>query len=415
MPEIPRAAHMDETLGLKLDGYTFISRRCERLHTDIFETRLLLRRVVCLRGRDAAMLFYDTSRFERNGAAPSRLQKTLLGVGSVQGLDGDAHRDRKGMFMSLMGAAHMEDLSERFVEVWRGRVPSWSEREQVVLLHESREILCRAVCDWSGLPLPVADLGIRTGQLTALIEGSGAVGPRHWRGRRARRKVDAWVTDLVEQTRRGAINPPESTTLHVFATHRDHNGRVLDAHTAAVEVVNVVRPVVAIARYIVFLAVALHSHRGWRERLTHEHGPIEEAFVHEVRRYYPFFPFIVARTTKDVDWRGYRIPGGRDVILDLYGTNHHPDFWDAPEIFRPERFLEHVPDAYTLVPQGGGEHHAGHRCAGEWITIEVMKRALRLLTRELRYEVPRQDLTISLSRTPAVPKSRFIMTNVAAA
>ena len=41
-----------------------------------------------------------------------------------------------------------------------------------------------------------------------------------------------------------------------------------------------------------------------------------------------------------------------------------------------------------------------------------MKTIARLLTREMRYDVPEQDLTIDLRRMPAVPNSRFVMTNL---
>ena len=40
-----------------------------------------------------------------------------------------------------------------------------------------------------------------------------------------------------------------------------------------------------------------------------------------------------------------------------------------------------------------------------------MKTAVRLLTTEVRYDVPDQDLSIDLSRMPAQPKSRFVIRN----
>ena len=55
----------------------------------------------------------------------------------------------------------------------------------------------------------------------------------------------------------------------------------------------------------------------------------------------------------------------------------------------------------------------GHRCAGEWITIELMKVALKMLTQAMRYTVPEQDLSIDLSQMPALPQSRFIINEVA--
>lgn len=96
-------------------------------------------------------------------------------------------------------------------------------------------------------------------------------------------------------------------------------------------------------------------------------------------------------------------------MLDLYGTSRDPGVWDAPDSFRPERFIDHPIGAFEMVPQGGGDHFENHRCAGEWITIALMKEALRLLTREMRYRMPEQDLSIDLSRFPAIPRSRIVL------
>ncbi len=134
-----------------------------------------------------------------------------------------------------------------------------------------------------------------------------------------------------------------------------------------------------------------------------------ELFVQEVRRFYPFFPFVVARVRQAFDWQGYHFPKRRKVILDLYGTNQDARLWEQPEAFRPERFRHWDESPFAFIPQGGGEHQQDHRCAGEWITIELMKVALSFLTRSMTYDVPEQNLRISLSRMPAIPKSRFVI------
>lgn len=74
-------------------------------------------------------------------------------------------------------------------------------------------------------------------------------------------------------------------------------------------------------------------------------------------------------------------------------------------------FLE---SAFNFIPQGGGDHYQGHRCPGEWITLELLKAASCLLTRAMRYDVPEQDLRVDLSRMPAIPESGFVIRNVQA-
>jgi fatty-acid peroxygenase len=99
------------------------------------------------------------------------------------------------------------------------------------------------------------------------------------------------------------------------------------------------------------------------------------------------------------------------VLLDLYGTNHDERLWPEPGRFRPERFRDWAGDPYTLIPQGGGAYETGHRCPGEWLTMGLIREAIRLLSRT-RYEVPDQDLSISLRKMPALPASGFVIANV---
>ncbi len=129
-----------------------------------------------------------------------------------------------------------------------------------------------------------------------------------------------------------------------------------------------------------------------RERLANGDEEFLDLFVEEVRRFYPFFPAVLAKVRRSYEWRGYLFPEGRRVMFDLYGTNHDARNWRNPDRFHPERFADNAPTPFNLVPQGGDSHHLNHRCAGEWITIDLIKDAVRFLTREVRYEVPRQDL-----------------------
>jgi fatty-acid peroxygenase len=65
-----RRLAQDETLALLAEGYDFIPERCRRNRSDIFETRLMLARVVCMVGEEAAEVFYEPDRFTRKGALP---------------------------------------------------------------------------------------------------------------------------------------------------------------------------------------------------------------------------------------------------------------------------------------------------------------------------------------------------------
>lgn len=412
MQQIPRDESLDSTLALLLDGYLFISKRCQRYQSDIFQARLLLQPSICMTGEEAAKLFYDTERFERKDANPEPLKKTLIGEGSVLGLDDDAHRRRKQMFMSLMTSESIEQLAALTNEQWRTYSKKWETMDKVVLFYEVQEILCRAVCKWTGVPLDEAEVEHRTNDLAALIDGAGAVGLRHLRARIARQKTEKWIEDLIENVRTHKLEVSEGSAIHAIAWHRDLDGELLDQQVAAVELINLLRPTVAIARFVIFSALALHDHPDYRQQIQEGDDKDVERFVQEVRRFYPFFPLIAARVRRDFDWNGYHFPRKTRVILDLYGTNHDARLWENPDQFQPERFRHWDGSPFNFIPQGGGDYHVGHRCAGEWITIELMKVSLKFLARSMQYDVPEQDLRISLLRIPAIPKSRFVISNV---
>ncbi len=412
MTQMPSNTSFDDTLALARDPYRYISKHYERHGTDAFQTRLLLQKVICMRGEEAAKVFYDTSRFSRVGVAPSRIAKTLFGRGGVQGMDGKAHCHRKMMFMSLLTEDKIGGLTQFARDIWNRRVLQWSRMDQVVLYRQAQEVLTEAVCQWAGVPLDPADVDRRTSELAALFDYAGNIGPKHWWARIARNRNEAWLRGIVKQIRAGTYQPPEDTAAFIVANHRDLDGNLLDAQVAAVELNNILRPTVAVSAYIVQCAHALHEHPATREKLANGSADDLWCFVQEVRRFYPFFPFAGAKVKESFEWQGYPFPTGRKVLLDLYGTNHDPRIWDRPDEFDPERFREWDGNPFTLIPQGGGDHHENHRCPGEWIAIEQMKVATDVLATRCDYEVPAQTLDIAMNRLPAIPRSHFIISNV---
>lgn len=72
----------------------------------------MLEKTVCLRGAEAAAVFYDAEKFKRKGATPRRIKKTLFGTKVIQSLDNDAHHHRKTAFMSLMTHDNIQRLMQ---------------------------------------------------------------------------------------------------------------------------------------------------------------------------------------------------------------------------------------------------------------------------------------------------------------
>jgi fatty-acid peroxygenase len=411
---IPRDGMFDSTLALRADPYRYISRRCRALTTDVFQTRLMLRPTIFLCGRDAAELFYDQSRFIRHGATPPRIQNVLFGRGGVQTLDDQAHRHRKQMLMRLMDPERVAELADTTRRYWRIYARRWIEHDRVVLYDEAREIICRAVCEWAGVPLEASDVAHRTRELSSLFDNAGSAGPAHWWGRFNRFRTNHWAAGLIDDFRRGRLPAAPDSALAIIASHRTLSGELLPLPTAAVELLNVLRPTVAVAVFVTFVAHALHAHPHEAARLSdapHDSARAEQ-FLQEIRRFYPFFPAVAGKVRRDFAWRGYHFPQGMRAMLDLYGTDHDPQQWQDPHRFRPHRFDGRWPGPFGFIPQGGGDPHIHHRCPGEPITLALMHVALEFLTRDIAYDLPPQDLSIDFTRLPALPTSHVILSNI---
>ncbi|UOQ74489.1 cytochrome P450 [Hymenobacter cellulosilyticus] len=411
MQTIPRDSSLDSTLDVVREGFPFIWNRVRGLHSDIFQIRLMGQRAICLHGPEAAQLFYEPARFVRTGAVPRRIQTTLMGQDAVQTKDGNEHRCRKDAFMSLMTPQSRQTLMQQLAREWQAAAEHWTGQQQIVLFNEVLEVLCRAACAWANVPLPEKDARHRAQDFWAMVDAFGGAGPRHWRGKRARTRTEDWIEGVIKKIRKGKLHVAADSPAHVMAGLRDADGDLLSARMAAIELINVVRPIVAIATYITFAAVALHEYPAYKGLLRTASDDYTEYFVQEVRRDFPFAPFLGARVREDFTWRGCDFKKGTLVLLDVYGLNHDPRLWPEPNVFWPDRFRNRPISPYDFIPQGGG-HYSGHRCAGEWITIEALKQAVTFLNDGITYDVPAQDLRYDLTRMPTLPASGFLMRHV---
>jgi fatty-acid peroxygenase len=194
MAELPKDQSFDSTHALLFsEGYEFISNRFRRYGIDLFATRIMLQRAVCMLGAEAAEQFYYPGRFTRRGALPLFALTLIQDLGSVMVMDGEDHRRRKEMLLSLKTPEAITRLAERTAFYWRNSVREWEGKRRVVLLHEAYVPLCAAICEWVGLRLNDRTIRRRAAEFEAMIEGTGTIGPRNWRGhwRRANRTMDA--------------------------------------------------------------------------------------------------------------------------------------------------------------------------------------------------------------------------------
>ncbi|MGY1826928.1 cytochrome P450 [Blastococcus sp. SYSU DS0541] len=396
---------LENSLKLLSKGYAWLPDERRRAGRHAVGVRLGGMPAVGIEGPDAARYLYDEDHVRRAHAIPEPVQGTLFGKGAVHTLDGEMHRVRKAMFVALlMREDGIASLVERTTAAWDAAVPEWSRRPEIVLFDESSRVLAGSVARWAGLPVRDDEVPDLARDMVALVDGFATGGPRHFRARRARGRRERWLTQLVQDVRSGRTRVEEGSAVDVVSRHRDADGTQLPANVAAVELLNIIRPTTAVAWFMAFSGHALIRWPDNRGKLASGDPAFAEAWAHEVRRFYPFAPFIGGRSPARREFDGVEISENAMVLLDLYGQNHDPALWDSPYAFRPERFLDREIGQWELVPQGGGDPRTNHRCPGEQITVALLS-ALAVRLARLGYEVPEQDLTIALHRIPAKPKS----------
>lgn len=121
--------------------------------------------------------------------------------------------------------------------------------------------------------------------------------------------------------------------------------------------------------------------------------PLTKAIISETLRLYPPI-WSTIRTNIEADMLGgFEIPAGSHLLLHIYALHRHPYYWEKPQDFYPERFLNPAPacHSFAYLPFIAGPHTciASH---------------LAMLEATLITSMLAQKFTFSLlSKTKAIP------------
>lgn len=397
------------------EGYLLFSTLREEANAPVVKARLLNKEVIAVYGQEAAKKFYDPNNFKREGAMPKLVLKTLFGEEGVQTMDGQSHEHRKTIFMNLMTPKRMEDYHQIVDKNLSEKLDQ--QHGEFDLFDLSKDVLFRSICEWAGIDLskiPKEEVEQLADYQISMISSAVTNPATHIKGVENRKKSEKWAQSLIEDARIHPVANKEEVALYAFANATDEQGELLPINVAAVELLNVIRPTVALTVWIALMGHALFSRPDIYQRLRAEFTQLQDSFIQEMRRYYPFFPMLPAFATKDVEIDGYRIPKDSWVVLDLYGTNHDERSIESPEVFRISRYLgkeKHISydEEYEMIAQGGGKFEAMHRCAGEWITLHTLRVFSDQLVNKYEFSVPDQDWSIPMNQFPTFPNSKALV------
>ncbi|WP_158292302.1 cytochrome P450 [Paracraurococcus ruber] len=128
--------------------------------------------------------------------------------------------------------------------------------------------------------------------------------------------------------------------------------------------------------------------------------PLAAAVVEEAMRLYPPVYNMGRDCAAEDALGGYRIPRGTTVLVSIFGIHRNPALWDAPEEFRPGRFLGAGAAARrNLLPYAWGRH----QCIGNHFADLELVVALLHIVQRVRLD-PLETAPVGLrGRTTLVP------------
>jgi cytochrome P450 len=114
--------------------------------------------------------------------------------------------------------------------------------------------------------------------------------------------------------------------------------------------------------------------------------PYNRMVIQEAMRLYPPAWFISRLAEEEDEIGGYTIPAQSMVSFSPYLMHHHPDFWDNPEGFDPERFSPEnsaIRPGYAYFPFGGGPR----LCIGRDFAMTEAQLVLATIASRLRLDL----------------------------
>jgi cytochrome P450 len=220
-----------------------------------------------------------------------------------------------------------------------------------------------------------------------------------------RRRLDKAVDSIIAEAEKSGSAGDESSILHLMLKAHDpessSKGRALSHHELNTEIKTfLMAGHETTGTWMAWSFFVLSRHPDIQEKvyqdiMKHVSSPEAEitlkdienmeyfkAFLQEVLRLYPPAGQIFRKTSKPEVVNGVNVPVGTRMRILISLLHRNPKYWDDPEEFRPERWLnvseeERIRRQFAFVPFSGGFRNCiGQRMATMKVYL-IMSRLLR--------------------------------------
>lgn len=419
------APYLGEVTKFLADGFAFVEERV-RKYGPVFKTKILGRSTAVIVGPDAAGQFIDQSKIQRSGAMLPHVQ-TLFGGHSLPVLDGDEHRERKAF---VMAAFTREALAAYLPEMQRqvnAALARWAAQPEVRLLDEFKRLALEVICTTIlGLqPGPTLDAVARDYEIFGRGFSALPIGLPGTTYTKATQALDRILAVYEKNVQEHQASPKSDGLGRILEARSARDGRAISVDEAKRELHHIVVAGLIVWAWFVTAVVELERHPDVRERLRAEvaalpPGPLTPAsfaaapylaqVANEIRRLSPVVHVFFGKARETFTFAGYQIPRGWMVLFGIRSSHLRPDVYPQPETFDPDRFSpprnEAAKHPYAFVPNGAGDAHTGHKCAGyEYAPLLLQVFLAESLRGGYQWSLaPGQDLSLDYTRIPPAPR-----------
>ncbi|HEX4404880.1 MAG TPA: cytochrome P450, partial [Polyangia bacterium] len=128
----------------------------------------------------------------------------------------------------------------------------------------------------------------------------------------------------------------------------------------------------------------------------------------ELRRISPVVQVFFGKARETFEFAGHLVPKGWSVFWGIRSSHLRGEIYAEPEKFDPERFSparhEEQAHEHAFAPNGAGDAHRAHKCAGyEYAPLFLDVFLVELLRHEWTL-LPGQDLALDWSKIPPAPR-----------
>lgn len=358
-------------------------------HGECFKVNMLAKEMVFLVGKEGQEFFFTMDKY-LDQAKMYSFTIPIFGPKVLYDTDYSTRMSQLRFIRERLTedclAAYCPTLEEEVVQFF---VEEWGDRGTVDIRDSMTELITRtAVRCLMGSELRARLHSVERGQnicelLHTLEKGMLPLSvfmphfpcPRHWDRDAARREMDEWVKPILKERRArlaekgGSAEDSDFLWKVLSATYPDgrpvtdeeivgflvaaffggmHNSSITTAWTV-LEVMtrpDLVRELQEEQRETI--GCGSFSYQAYRSMKK------LRSTTMEVLRMHPPLMLLMRTVEADIEFKEYRIPRNSVVAVSPNVGNMLPEIYPEPEVFRPMRFLEKLPNEFEYIPFGGG-------------------------------------------------------------